>query len=87
MREVVTAARVREFTRRLGELVERETRIYLTGGATAVLFGWRESTLDVDLKIVPESDEVFRAIPRLKEELRLNIELAERVADGGRRIA
>jgi hypothetical protein len=76
MREVVTAARVREFTRRLGELVERETRIYLTGGATAVLFGWRESTLDVDLKIVPESDEVFRAIPRLKEELRLNIELA-----------
>jgi hypothetical protein len=76
MREVATADRIREFARRLGEAVTRNTRIYLAGGATAVLFGWRETTLDVDLKIVPESDEAFRAIPRLKEDLRLNVELA-----------
>lgn len=76
MREVATAERIREFARRLGEAVGRDTRIYLTGGATAVLFGWRETTVDVDLKMVPESDEAFRAIPRLKEELRLNVELA-----------
>jgi hypothetical protein len=42
----------------------------------AVLEGWRASTIDVDLKMVPEQDEVFRAIPRLKEELSINVELA-----------
>jgi hypothetical protein len=76
MRELATAERIREFMRRLGEAVPRETRIYLTGGATAVLIGWRETTLDVDLKIVPESDEAFRTLPVLKEALRLNVELA-----------
>lgn len=38
--------------------------------------GWRDATIDVDLKLVPESDEVLRAIPRLKEELEINVELA-----------
>jgi hypothetical protein len=38
--------------------------------------GWRETTIDVDIKIVPESDEVFRVLPELKEKLRLNVELA-----------
>jgi hypothetical protein len=76
MREVADPGRIRDFMRRLGEAVSRNTRIYLTGGATSVLFGWRATTLDVDMKMVPESDEAFRAIPRLKEELRLNVELA-----------
>ena len=76
MRELATAARIREFMRRLGESTREETRIYLTGGATAVLTGWRETTVDVDLKIVPDRDEVFRALPGLKEILRLNVELA-----------
>ncbi|OGU33341.1 MAG: hypothetical protein A3K13_11290, partial [Gemmatimonadetes bacterium RIFCSPLOWO2_12_FULL_68_9] len=53
-----------------------DTRIYLTGGATAVLIGWRGSTIDVDIKIVPERDELFRAIPHLKERSNLNVELA-----------
>ena len=43
---------------------------------TAILLGFRESTLDVDLCIVPEQDEIFRAIPELKERLELNVELA-----------
>jgi hypothetical protein len=30
----------------------------------------------VDLKIVPESDAMLRAIPPLKESLELNVELA-----------
>jgi hypothetical protein len=47
--------------RRLGAAAEVDTRIYLTGGATAVLFGWRETTIDVDLKIIPDRDEIFRA--------------------------
>ncbi len=50
--------------------------MYLTGGATAVLLGWRRSTIDVDLKFVPDQDRVLRAIPTLKERLQVNIELA-----------
>ena len=51
-------------------------RVYLTGGACAVLQGWRDSTLDVDLKLVPDSDALLQAIPRLKESLEINVELA-----------
>lgn len=51
-------------------------RIYLTGGASAVLLDWRDSTVDIDIKILPEDDRVLRAIPALKERLDLNIELA-----------
>ena len=31
---------------------------FLTSGATAVLIGWRDSTLDVDVKLVPDRDDV-----------------------------
>lgn len=62
--------------RALGAEADAETRVYVTGGTTAVLLGWRESTIDVDIAIVPDSDRLLRAIPRLKETLRLNVELA-----------
>lgn len=62
--------------RGLGEQARTETRVYLTGGATAVLLGWRESTIDVDIKVDPENDPVLRALPRLKETLEINVELA-----------
>jgi hypothetical protein len=52
------------------------SRIYLVGGATSVLFGWRTSTIDIDLKIIPENDEILRSLPELKERLQVNIELA-----------
>lgn len=51
-------------------------RLYLTGGATAVLEGWRDSTVDIDLRLEPETDELLRELPRLKETLGINIELA-----------
>jgi hypothetical protein len=76
MREIATGSRIKEFMRHLGAAATVETKIYLTGGATAVLFGWRETTIDVDLKIVPDSDPIFRALPDLKERLKLNVELA-----------
>jgi len=76
MREIVDALRVRDFMRALGREADAETRVYFTGGATAVLSGWRTTTIDVDIKIVPESDRLFRAIPALKESLRINVELA-----------
>ena len=61
---------------RLGAAVSLDTRVHLVGGASAVLLGWRDTTIDIDLAVVPESDEVFRAIARLKEEFNVNIEFA-----------
>jgi hypothetical protein len=43
---------------------------------TAVLFDWRETTIDVDLKADPEPTGFFECLPRLKNELDINIELA-----------
>lgn len=51
-------------------------RVYLVGGATAVLLGWRGTTIDVDLVMRPEDDALLRAIPALKEELQIKVELA-----------
>jgi hypothetical protein len=76
MRRPVDAARIRRFMRELGGEAERDVRLYFTGGATAVLLGWRTGTIDVDVKVEPETDRLFRAFPRLKDKLEINIELA-----------
>ena len=60
----------------LSESARNDGRVYFTGGATAVLLGWRASTIDVDVKFVPEQDALLRAIPLLKERLQVNVELA-----------
>lgn len=60
----------------LGREATGAARVYFTGGATAVLHGWRVSTIDVDIKLAPERDEIYRAIPRLKDQLQINVELA-----------
>jgi hypothetical protein len=62
--------------RELARAASAPGQVYLTGGATAVLLGWRASTVDVDLKFVPDQDSLLRAIPALKESLQLNVELA-----------
>jgi hypothetical protein len=41
----------------------------VTGGATAVLEGWRASTVEVDIRFEPESDPLLHALPKIKEEL------------------
>lgn len=76
MRQPVTAARVKEFMQALGSGVTSPTRIFLVGGATAVLLGWRDSTIDIDLKALPDRDDVLRQLSNLKERLEINIELA-----------
>ncbi len=60
----------------LAHAARAPANVYLTGGSTAVLLGWRTATVDVDLKLVPDSDELLRAIARLKDELHVNVELA-----------
>lgn len=76
MRAPVDAERIRTLARLLATSAARETTLYLTGGATAVLEGWRETTIDVDLRLEPDSDALLRRIRDLKDELDLNIELA-----------
>lgn len=76
MRSKVTAPRLQEFMKALGDAASTPVRIFLVGGATAVLLGWRDSTIDIDLKIVPDVNSLLKSFPALKERLQLNIELA-----------
>jgi Nucleotidyltransferase of unknown function (DUF6036) len=76
VRDAADAGRIRELARELGRVVAPGTRMYLTGGATAVLEGWRRSTADVDVRFEPDSDIALRRIGELKERLAVNVELA-----------
>jgi hypothetical protein len=51
----------------------RPVRVYLVGGGTAVLLGWRPSSVDADL--FSDDEDVFRHIQEIKERLDVNIEL------------
>ena len=62
--------------RALGQAARVDGDCYLTGGTTAVLIGWRATTLDVDIELEPDQDEVLRALPSIKDELAVNVELA-----------
>lgn len=76
MRRLVTRDRLLELLRRLGAVAKAPTTIYLTGGATAVHLGWRDSTVDVDIKLDPDDGAILRELPHLKELLEVNVELA-----------
>jgi Nucleotidyltransferase of unknown function (DUF6036) len=76
MRPPVDRERLQTLADRLGRAAHERTIVYLTGGATAVLEGWRASTVDVDIRFDPYSDALLRVLPALKEELSINIELA-----------
>ncbi len=76
MRELADAGRIQSFMRALGQVAAAPGRVLFTGGATAVLLGWRKSTIDIDIKLVPDQDTILRAIPALKESLDINVELA-----------
>lgn len=76
MRADATAERVRGLLDALGARAKRGDRLYLTGGASAVLIGWRNSTHDVDVRIEGGEDELLRAISELKDTLDVNVELA-----------
>jgi hypothetical protein len=76
VREVADRARIEAFLDALAREATHDTDLFVVGGTTAVLAGWRETTIDVDLVMRPESDALLRAIPALKERLHLNVELA-----------
>jgi hypothetical protein len=69
-------AKIEGFMAALGKRLRSGGRIYLTGGATAVLHGWRAATVDIDIKADPEPAGLFEAIALLKEDMDVNVELA-----------
>jgi len=76
MRRDLDAERTRALLSALGRAARGPGRIYLTGGTSAVLEGWRLSTIDADLKLDPEPAGIFEAIRDVKQRLQVNIELA-----------
>ncbi len=76
MRAHTTKDRIDLLMRQMGAAVKSEGRVYFTGGVTAVMMGWRDMTIDVDLKAEPEPQGFFECLSRLKDDLDINIELA-----------
>ena len=59
MRERASRQRVVAFMRRLEREPGARGRIYLTGGASAVLDGWRETTVDIDVELEGEAERLL----------------------------
>lgn len=76
MRAPVDQPRLLEFLRALGHAARQPGRLYLTGGASAVLVGWRDSTIDIDVALSASLQPLLHEIPALKERLAINVELA-----------
>ncbi|MDE3134082.1 MAG: hypothetical protein KGL15_08460 [Acidobacteriota bacterium] len=77
MRADADRARIERLLTELARHGSSGDRIYLSGGTSAVEYGWREFTQDVDIRIESENEEpLLRAIAELKERLDVNVELA-----------
>jgi hypothetical protein len=69
-------SKIESFMVAMGKQARGPGLIYLTGGATAVLHGWRTTTIDINIKPDPEPAGLFEAIALLKDDLDINVELA-----------
>ena len=76
MRELTTRPRLEAFMRALGQRSRERGRVYLVGGASAVLLDWRASTVDIDIELDRSLEPLLRELPALKEALQVNVELA-----------
>jgi hypothetical protein len=76
MRSSVDPQKIEQLMEALGKEARGPGCIYFTGGTSALLIGWRGSTVDVDIRLDPEPSGIFQAIAKLKQELNINIELA-----------
>jgi hypothetical protein len=76
MRALVDRERLDRFLAELGRRAEEPTRIYLVGGATALLHGFRATTIDIDLVVEPANAPLLKSFPQIKEALAISLELA-----------
>ena len=72
----LTREKLLQFLDRLGAGAQGPGACFITGGGSALLVGWRDTTIDLHLKFDPEPAGVFDAIPGLKRALHINVELA-----------
>lgn len=76
MRSGVDPSKLHAFIDAIGKAAQGPGRIYLVGGASALLLGIRDQTIDIDIKLDPEPKAIFEAIAGLKNRLSVNVELA-----------
>src|ERR1043165_7442925 len=76
MRRKLTKETLKQFMQELGAAAKSPGKVYLTGGATALLLGFREQTIDIDLKLGRDPAGVFEPVAVLKNALDLNGEVA-----------
>lgn len=74
-RKTITKELLQLFMTSVGRMMKKHATLYLTGGATAILYDFREGTIDID--IAGDMDELFSYLPKLKERLQVNIEMAK----------
>ena len=58
----------------LGAQAEVVARVCFTKGTTAVFPGWRATVIDADIRVRPEGDRLYQAIPALKESREIDVE-------------
>jgi hypothetical protein len=75
MRTQVSKDILDNFFKEFAKSFRTECNVYILGGASAIFYGWRVSTHDIDLKVIPDS-EAYKVISSLKDRMSLNIELA-----------
>jgi hypothetical protein len=76
MRREASLATLKQFMQELAAAARSPGKVYFTGGATALVLGFRERTIDLDIKLDPEPQGAFEAIAVLKNQLNINVELA-----------
>ena len=76
MRKSTDKASLLSLMEYLGQRVEGSGRVYLIGGMSVLLLGWRDYTIDVGLALHPEPPGIFDVIKLAKEEFGVNIEVA-----------
>ena len=76
MRQPLDRARLEAVLEAFGRASGGSATLYLVGGATAIAYGWRATTIDLDVLLDPERDDVIRAVAALKDRLQVNIEFA-----------
>ncbi len=76
MRHPTSLENIRQVMQAMGSRIKQPLKVYFTGGTTCVMKGWRDTTVDIDLKPVPDLGKVYDVIAELKEELSINIETA-----------
>jgi hypothetical protein len=54
MRSNVDPQKIEQLMKILGREARGAGSIYFTGGASALLIGWRNSTVDIDIRLDPE---------------------------------